>query len=78
MEHSVLKLVIFILNCFQLLAFFKQTMQNIWYTRGVKWYQKMYLQKVAWKEKEIDTVELRIFYNSIHSFSQTTAVAQHL
>lgn len=53
-------------------------MQNIWNTRGVNQYQKMYLQKVAWKEKEIDTVELRIFYNSIHSFSQTIAIAQHL
>lgn len=56
-EHSVLKLVIFILICFQLLAFFKQTMQNIWYICSVNWYQKMYLQKVAWKEKEIDNVE---------------------
>lgn len=54
----MLKLVIFILNCFQLLAFFKQTTQNIWYTCGTNRYQKMYLQKVAWKEKESDTEEL--------------------
>lgn len=46
MSNSVEHSVICILNFFQILAFFKQTMQNLLYTGGINQYQKMYLQKV--------------------------------